>query len=295
VRNPSQNIQIGLWSAFISSIYLLLADYLLNYFSSSWLLFTALMILPLSIPTVWKMRERYATWSKTSWMTFALVGFLSGAYNLAFLISADQLPISVASMFLSIASVMVLPLACIMSARWPQKLEIASIVMVLVGVALVLQFRPDNFSLIGLIFGLTATFLSANATIYSGKSREILLASEAMLSKQMGKLIFALVGLTIFVQQDSDAPDLNIYLWALLGLYGAMKIYDTLIASRAQFALSPLLFQSLSLLSLPLVCLAEVIIFKGTFTLLQWLGIAAIILAGILASRSKQIQLKPIK
>ena len=255
---------------------------------------TALMVLPLSVRTVWVSRKRYATWSKTAWITFALVGILSGAYNLSFLISADQLPISVASMFLSIASVMVLPLSCIMSTRWPQKLEIASIVMVLIGVALILQFQPGKFSWIGLIFGFTATFLSANATIFSGKSRQILLANEAMISKQLGKLFFGVVGLTIFVQQYNDSPGLNIYLWALLGLYGVMKIYDTFIASRAQFALPPLIFQTLSLLSLPFVCLAEVIVFKGTFTLLQWLGVVAIVFAGFLASRSKQNQLKPI-
>ena len=253
---------------------------------------TALMVLPLAVRTVWVSRKRYATWSKTAWIAFALVGILGGAYNLSFLLSADQLPISVASMFLSIASVMVLPLSCVMSTRWPQKLEIASIVMVLIGVALMLQFQPGKFSWIGLIFGFTATFLSANATIFSGKSRQILLASEAMISKQMGKLFFAVVGLTIFVQQDNDSPGLNVYLWALLGLYGVIKIYDTFIASRAQFALPPLLFQTLSLLSLPFVCLAEVIVFKGTFTLLQWLGVVAIVFAGFLASRSKQNQLK---
>jgi hypothetical protein len=79
-----------------------------------------------------------------------------------------------------------------MSTRWPQKLEIASIVMVLIGVALILQFQPGKFSWIGLIFGFTATFLSANATIFSGKSRQMLLASEAMISKQMGKLFLLL-------------------------------------------------------------------------------------------------------
>ena len=293
--NKSQGIQIGLWSAFVSSTYLLLADYLLNHFSSSWLLFTALIILPLSISTTWANRKKYAAWSRVAWASFALVGVLSGAYNFAFLISADNLPISVASMFLSISSVMVLPLTCIISKRWPQKLEIGSIAMVFLGVTLILELQPGKYSWLGLAFGLTATFLSANATIYSSKARDLLKPSEAMISKQLGKLAFAVIGLTIFIKNDVNSHDLGLYLWILLGLYGVLKIYDTYIASKAQFALPPLIFQNLSLLSLPLVCVAEVILFKGTFTYWQWTGVIAIILAGFLASRSKQARLKPIK
>ena len=293
--NKPQSLQIGLWSAFVSSTYLLLADYLLNHFSSSWLLFTALMILPLSIPTLWGNRKKYATWNKVAWNSFALVGILSGAYNFAFLISADNLPISVASMFLSISSVMVLPLTCLISKRWPQKLEIGSIAMVFLGVTLILELEPGKYSWLGLGFGLTATFLSANATIFSSKARDILLASEAMVSKQLGKLAFALAGLTVFIEDDTTSRDTELYLWILLGVYGVLKIYDTYIASRAQFALPPLIFQNLSLLSLPLVCIAEVILFKGTFTYWQWAGVLAIILAGFLASRSKQPQLKAIR
>ena len=291
----SNNIQIGLWSAFVSCVYLIIADYLLNYFSSSWLLLTALMVFPLSIPALWANRKKYVHWKKTSWLSFALVGILSGAYNLSFLISADQLPISVASMFLSVASVLVLPLTCLMANRLPQKLEIFSILFVFVGVALVLQLQLGSYSWVGLIFGFATTFLSANATIYSSKSRKILLASEAMISKQLGKLVFALIGFTIFVEQDSNAADLKLSLWCLLGLYGVIKIYDTFIASRAQFMLPPLVFQSLSLLSLPMVCVGEVIIFKGSFTLLQWTGVIAIIVAGFMASLSKQTQLKAIQ
>ena len=93
-----------------------------------------------------------------------------------------------------------------------------------------------------MIFGFATTFLSANATIYSSKSRKILLASEAMISKQLGKLVFALIGFTIFVEQDSNAADLKLSLWFLLGLYGVIKIYDTFIASRAQFMLPPMGF-----------------------------------------------------
>ena len=60
----SNNIQIGLWSAFVSCVYLIIADYLLNYFSSSWLLLTALMVFPLSIPALWANRKKYVHWKK---------------------------------------------------------------------------------------------------------------------------------------------------------------------------------------------------------------------------------------
>ena len=291
----AQNIEIGLWSALVSSAYLVLADYLLNHFSAFWLLFTSLMIMPFFVPVAWKNNNKYLSWTKTAWSTFALVGILSGAYNLAFLLSADKLPISVASMFLSIASVMVLPLTCLMSNRLPQLLELASIVMVLIGVILVLQLHEAKYSLLGIMLGLLTTFLSANATIYSSKSRNILVASEAMISKQLGKLLFAVIGLTLFIKEDLGPNDSAVYLWLILGLYGLIKIYDTFIASRAQFLLPPLIFQNLSLLSLPLVCIAELILFNGTFSLWQWVGVIAIILAGFLASRSKQIQMQPIQ
>ena len=190
---------------------------------------------------------------------------------------------------------MVLPLTCLLSKRWPQKIEIGSIAAVFLGVTLILELEPGKYSWLGLGFGLTATFLSANATIFSGKARDILLPSEAMVSKQLGKLAFALAGLTVFIEDDITSRDTELYLWILLGVYGVLKIYDTYIASRAQFALPPLIFQNLSLLSLPLVCIAEVILFKGTFTYWQWAGVLAIILAGFLASRSKQPQLKAIR
>ena len=291
----AQNIEIGLWSALVSSAYLVLADYLLNHFSAFWLLFTSLLILPFFVPAAWKNKSKYLSWTKTAWSTFALVGILSGAYNLAFLLSADKLPISVASMFLSIASVMVLPLTCLMSNRLPQLIELASIVMVLIGVILVLQLHEAKYSLLGMMLGLLTTFLTANATIYSSKSRNILVASEAMISKQLGKLLFAVIGLTLFIKEDLGPNDSAIYLWLILGLYGLIKIYDTFIASLAQFLLPPLIFQNLSLLSLPLVCIAELILFNGTFSLWQWVGVIAIILAGFLASRSKQIQMQPIQ
>ena len=263
----AQNIEIGLWSALVSSAYLILADYLLNHFSAFWLLFTSLMILPFFVPVAWRNRSKYLSWTKTTWSTFALVGILSGAYNLAFLLSADKLPISVASMFLSIASVMVLPLTCLMSNRFPQLLELASIVMVLVGVILVLQLHEAKYSLLGLMLGLLTTFLTANATIYSSKSRNILIASEAMISKQLGKLVCAVIGLTLLIKEDLGPNNISAYLWLILGLYGLIKIYDTFIASRAQFLLPPLIFQNLSLMSLPLVCIAELIIFDGTFSI----------------------------
>ena len=86
-------------------------------------------------------------------------------------------------------------------------------------------------------------------------------------------------------------------LWASLhlGMNWSIAIYDTFIASRAQFLLPPLVFQSLSLLSLPIVCIVEIFLFKGTFSLWQWSGVVAIILAGFLAARSKQTQLKAIQ
>ena len=294
-NGATQNIQIGLWSALVSSAYLVLADYLLKHFSASWLLFTSSMILPLLLPAAWKNRKRYLSWRKSAWQSFALVGILSGAYNLAFLLSADRLPISVAAMFLSIASVMVLPLTCLMAKRLPQRLELASITMVLIGVALVLQLHAAEYSLLGMTFGLLATFLTANATIYSGKVRNVLVASEAMIAKQLGKLVFAVIGLTALIKEDFGPKDSELYLWILLAMYGLMKIYDTFIASRAQFLLPPLLFQSLSLLSLPIVCIVEIYLFKGTFSLWQWTGVVAIILAGFLAARSKQTQLKAIQ
>ena len=288
----AQNIQVGLWSAFVSSAYLVMADYLLNYFSPSWLLFTSLMIIPLLIPTAWSNRSKYIAWSRSAWLSFLLVGILSGAYNLVFLLSADRLPISVASMFLSIASVMVLPLTCLMQRRLPGGLELASITMVWIGVALVLQLHAAVYSIVGISLGLLTTFLSASATIYSGKIRNILAAKEAMISKQLGKLSFATLGILILVKEDVPLNTIEIYLWFLLGLYGAMKIYDSFIASRAQFVLPPLVFQGLNLLSLPLVCIIEILLFKGSFSSWQWLGISAIILAGFFAARSKQIQLK---
>ena len=116
-----------------------------------------------------------------------------------------------------------------------------------------------------------------------------------MISKQLGKLLFAVIGLTLFIKEDLGPNDSAVYLWLILGLYGLIKIYDTFIASRAQFLLPPLIFQNLSLLSLPLVCIAELILFNGTFSLWQWVGVIAIILAGFLASRSKQIQMQPIQ
>lgn len=198
-------------------------------------------------------------------------------------------------MFLSIASVMVLPLTCLMTKRLPQRLELASITMVLTGVALVLQLHASEYSVLSIIFGLLATFLTANATIYSGKARNILAASEALISKQLGKLAFAVIGLTVLIKEDFGPKDSELYLWVLLGMYGLMKIYDTFIASRAQFLLPPLVFQSLSLLSLPIVCIVEIFLFKGTFSLWQWAGVVAIILAGFLAARSKQSQLKAIQ
>ncbi|MDB4555175.1 EamA family transporter [Synechococcus sp. AH-707-D15] len=291
----AQNMGIGLWSALVSSAYLILADYLLNHFSAFWLLFTSLMILPFFVPVAWRNKSKYLSWTKTAWFAFALVGILSGAYNLAFLLSADKLPISVASMFLSIASVMVLPLTCLMSSRFPQLLELASIVMVLIGVILVLQLHEAKYSLLGIILGLLTTFLTANATIYSSKSRNLLVASEAMISKQLGKLVFAVIGLTFFIKEDLEPNDSAAYLWLILGLYGLIKIYDTFVASRAQFLLPPLIFQNLSLLSLPVVCIAELILFNGTFSIWQWMGVIAIILAGFLASRSKQIKINPIQ
>ena len=293
-NTETQNIQIGLWSALVSSAYLILADYLLNHFSAFWLLFTSLMIMPFFVPVAWRNKSKYLSWTKAAWSAFALVGILSGAYNLSFLLSADKLPISVASMFLSIASVMVLPLTCLMSSRFPQRLELASVVLVLIGVTLVLQLHAAKYSILGIVLGLLTTFLSANATIYSSKSRNILITSEAMISKQIGKLVFAIIGLTLLIKEDLGPNDSAIYLWVILGIYGLIKIYDTFIASQAQFLLPPLIFQNLSLLSLPMVCVAEVIIFKGTFSMWQWAGVVAIILAGFLASRSKQTQLKPI-
>lgn len=288
----AQNIQVGLWSAFVSSAYLVMADYLLKYFSPSWLLLTSLMIMPLLIPTAWNNRSKYIAWSRSAWLSFLLVGILSGAYNLAFLLTADRLPISVASMFLSIASVMVLPLTCLMQWRLPGGLELASITMVWIGVALVLQLHAAVYSIVGISLGLLTTFLSANATIYSGKIRNILAAKEAMISKQLGKLSFATLGMLILVKEDVPLNTIEIYLWFLLGLYGAMKIYDSFVASRAQFVLPPLVFQSLNLLSLPLVCIIEILLFKGSFSSWQWIGVLAIILAGFFAARSKQIQLK---
>ena len=252
------------------------------------------MILPFLVPVAWNKRSKYLSWTKTAWSTFTLVGILSGAYNLAFLLSADKLPISVASMFLSIASVMILPLICLMSNRFPQLLELASIVMVLIGVILVLQLHEAKYSIFGIMLGLLTTLLSANATIYSSKSRNILIASEAMISKQLGKLVFAVIGLTFLIKEDLGLNDSAAYLWLMLGLYGLVKIYDTFIASRAQFLLPPLIFQNLSLLSLPLVCIAELILFKGTFSIWQWAGVIVIVLAGFMASCSKQIQVQPI-
>ncbi len=190
---------------------------------------------------------------------------------------------------------MVLPLTCLISNRFPQLLELASIVMVLIGVLLVLQLHEAKYSILGIMLGLLTTFLTANATIYSSRSRNILIASEAMISKQLGKLVFAIIGLTFLIKEDLGPTDSATYLWLILGLYGVIKIYDTFIASRAQFLLPPLIFQNLSLLSLPLVCIAELIIFNGTFSKWQWAGVVAIILAGFLASRSKQIQVLPIQ
>ena len=288
----AQSIQIGLWSALVTSAYLVMADYLLNHFSPSWLLFTALMVIPLLIPTAWKNRRKYISWSRSAWLSFFFIGILSGAYNLVFLLSADRLPISVASMFLSIAPVMVLPLACLMQRRLPRGLELASITMVLFGVVLVLQLHAAVYSIVGISLGLLTTFFNASSTIYAGKIRNILAAKEAMISKQLGKLSFAAVGTLIVVKDDTPLSSIEIYLWFLLGLYGAMKIYDSFVASRAQFVLPPLVFQCLNLISLPIVCIIEIFLFKGSFSLWQWLGVLAIILAGFFAARSKQIQLK---
>ena len=134
-------------------------------------------------------------------------------------------------MFLSIASVMVLPLTCLMAKRLPQWLELASIAMVLIGVALVLQLHAAEYSLLGITFGLLATFLTANATIYSGKARNVFGRKRAMIAKQLGKLVFAVIGLTVLMK-DFGPKDSELYLWILLGMYGLMKIYDTFIASR---------------------------------------------------------------
>ena len=117
------------------------------------------------------------------------------------------------------------------------------------------------------MLGLLTTFLTANATIYSSKSRNILIASEAMISKQLAKLLFAVIGLMLLIKEDLGPNNTSVYLWLILGLYGLIKIYDTFIASRAQFLLPPLIFQNLSLMSLPLVCIAELIIFDGTFSI----------------------------
>jgi len=293
-NSERKNIRIGLWSAAVSSAYLILADYLLKHFSAPWLLFTSLLILPLSIPTIRKNKHKYLSWTKSAWTAFMVVGILSGAYNLTFLLSAEKLPISVASMFLSISSVMVLPLSCTMQKRLPKPLELAAIAVVPIGVSLVLKLHVAEYSLAGIALGLLTSLLSANATIYSGKTRNILTASEAMISKQLGKLTFALIGLTLSINGDLSPKDSNLFLWILLGLYGLMKIYDTFVASRAQFLLPPLVFQNLSLLSLPLVCIGEFILFKGTLTIWQLAGVMTIIIAGFLATLSKQQRLQAI-
>ena len=293
-NSERKNIRIGLWSAAVSSGYLIIADYLLKHFSAPWLLFTSLLILPLSIPTLRKNKHKYKSWSQSAWTAFLVVGILSAAHNLTLLLSAEKLPISVASMFLSISSVMVLPLSCTMQKRLPKPLELAAIGVVPIGVCLVLKLHKAEYSLAGIALGLLTSFLTANATIYSGKTRNILTASEAMIAKTLGKLTFALIGLTLSINGDLTPKDSNLFLWMLLGLYGLMKIYDSFVASRAQFLLPPLVFQNLSLLSLPLVCIGEVILFKGTLTIWQWAGVVTIVIAGFLATLSKQQRLQAI-
>ena len=288
------NIQIGIWSAFVSSIRLILADFLLNYFSAPWLLLTSAMAFPLFIPKAWKSWRMHRQWTKKTWKALALIAFLSGSYNLTFLLSADLLPIAVASMFLSIVPIVVLPLACHISKKIPTSLEILSIILVLAGVALILQIHTGRYSLTGLLIGFLTTFIIAVATIFAGKSRNIVLASEVVISRQTGNIIFGLAGLSLYSKSDLHTTNHGFYLWSCLGLYGLVKIFDSFISSRAQFRLPPLLYQNLSLLSLPIVCIIEALIAKQFLTPLQWIGVLAIICSGVLASLSKQKPLEPI-
>ena len=291
---PVRGLWVGLETTLLYSTYLLLAKYLLGYFSAPWLLLASGLGIVLLLPALKRRLAVYRHWGWSHWQLLLVLGGLSGGYNLCFLLSAALLPVFVATMFDGIGSIALLPRVCLLERRRPNALEIWAMGLGIVGAVLVLQVHLHNYSVLGLLLGLLALGLDTCSVVLTGQVRNQFLASDLVLVKQFGKVAMALAVLPLLPQIPEVGKAPILLLWLLLLVSGALRIVESFVATRATFLLPPLVFKTITLLCLPLVAVAESLLFNTMLNPWQWLGVALIVVAGPLAVRSGERRLRPI-
>ncbi|QNI54404.1 eamA-like transporter family protein [Synechococcus sp. BIOS-E4-1] len=289
-----KGIAWGISTSFLFSVYIVLSKYLLGHFASPWLLLASGVGIVALLPSIIKRRHVYKEWNRRQWRLVVSMALLSGLFNFSALLCINYLPASIAAMFLSLSSVVLLLRTCSIESRPPIPLELAAVVFAAAGAFLVLGVKIQTFPFVGLLFGVSTLIFSTSADILTGRMRGMVNVKEVVFSKQLSKVAFACLGLILISRLPAASYPALAVLWILLLAAGILKMLESFTASKTVFALPPVTFQNILLLNLPIVAFAESWIFDIHLDFYQWIGVVLIMLSALSAIFSGQKRLKAL-
>ncbi|KZR92746.1 EamA-like transporter family protein [Synechococcus sp. MIT S9509] len=198
-----KGIAWGISTSFLFSVYIVLSKNLLGHFASPWLLLASGIGIVALLLSIIKRRHVYKEWNRRQWSLVVSMALLSGVFNFSTLLCINYLPASIAAMFLSLSSVVLLLRTCRIESRPPIPLKLAAVIFAAAGAFLVLGVKIQTFPFIGLLFGVSTLIFSTSADILTGRMRGMVNTKEVVFSKQLSKVAFACLGLILISRLPS--------------------------------------------------------------------------------------------
>lgn len=240
-----------------------------------------------TLPIIWLTKQNWRNVSKADWAKVAIIGLLqtAGTMGLLFL-SMLYISASAAAVLLFTNPLWVAALSPILLKETITVKQITGLIAGMIGVALLIGFKPDALELKGNLLGLSSALCWSSATIFAKKSR-VNVPPFVLSGGQMfvGSLVLMAM---IFVFNEKTPPsvygDFSMWFWflwlALPSSVGSFGLWYVALARGGALKASSFLFLT------PLfTVILSVLILKTSVSMQQFLGAVLVCIALYVVNR----------
>lgn len=182
---------------------------------------------------------------------------------------------------------------CILDRKWPTRSQYISVAIILGGTMLAVGLSVDDFKDLhshGLMYGISSAFTYSIFLTLTGRvvtQMDVVLKSAVMLTSSLPVAIPLI--LIIFPQQVFFQNDMGpLWFWGLiLGLLG--PVIPTILLNLGIPKIGSSLAAMLSSVELPVAIIGALFILQEWVSLLQWLGVAMIIMGIVIAEKKEHV------